>query len=804
MHSSIVSVDIADSSAETRRTPHKVRMVEGLHDFLRESFAAADIAPDRCDFLDRGDGWQILVNASVPKIRLADRFVHELKNRLLRYNSVANEEATLRLRIALHYGEVTTFGVSHVSKAVEHATRIRDAPFVKHKLKESGFVLALVASDDFYGNVIHEDAVASQQDFEPFSDVVRDGTIGAWLCLFGSGTPRPSTPRRAAPGGAVEPAPLDIPPDEDDRAFNLVRAVVVHGAPDATTRQDRTTAPVLHGPPGSGRTRFARLVCGELEAKGQPNALLTEETGHRSRPVPDLLLEAAVRLVDGGGRWDFAGFLGCCAVLFKVLPGRAGADALIAELASPTAMSAALHELLVKRQLTAWAHVVPVLTSRLTGRNWLGLRPRFDRAVRPAELREVDALSRRDVPEAHAEVDDIVLRSFLTDLDAHANAHAKPKLVDPVVVVDDPVGATALVRTWGRVVTRARPARMTLVAVGDRELVDRLRSTGRAAVLDDGPDGGRPGGGEPSSGGAWTPLPLSGLTESQVRRVAAGAGVPEELREPVAHDVLAVTAGHLEATVELVRAAAVTPEDVRPARLLGTRPPGRSVPLSEYLLDRLLQKKVDKADDAVTCAAARNQAEAAALMNDGILRERTRAFTPAVWPCDGPAGTRTMHPLARLLLLRRLAERPADAPDGWSAVFTRLAGSAERRRDEAGALYHGYASGDVDRVVAELEERLVNGSGRRWLSLVETVATCPCPPGEDHDAASRSPVGALVAAWRATNDPHLVDRWADHHAQTASHLRQVAGQAQDGHMAFLEAAEWHEERARRQPHRPNP
>ncbi|MBY8853200.1 hypothetical protein K7G98_35195, partial [Saccharothrix sp. MB29] len=124
-------MDIAGSSAEGRHVGHRLHAVHSLRGIVEHAFKEADVEAEHCDFRDRGDGYQILVDGTVPKARLVRRFVSELVDGLLEHNERSNEQSSLRLRVALHYGEVTPAETTEVSKAMEHATRIQDARHVR-------------------------------------------------------------------------------------------------------------------------------------------------------------------------------------------------------------------------------------------------------------------------------------------------------------------------------------------------------------------------------------------------------------------------------------------------------------------------------------------------------------------------------------------------------------------------------------------------------------------------------------------------------------------------------------------------
>ncbi|MBY8847997.1 hypothetical protein K7G98_04680 [Saccharothrix sp. MB29] len=580
-------------------------------------------------------------------------------------------------------------------------------------------------------------AVRERYDFAPFEEEFRGTPLKARLCLFGGRAPLPPD-LSDANARETGPACPGVPRDRSDPVFDVLRSVIVLGAPGATARQERTTAPVLFGPPGSGRSRTERWLCEDLAERGQWWVLLGADRDRGSRPVADLLLEAAVGLVGQDGPWDFSRLLGHL-VARSVRRAGGGVDSDPLPLPrSGDDLEDALGGLVRTAGLGDDARPqVRRMTTRLLRPRWTRPRGGHDWHRRIVALREFADLSARADRESGERADRVLMTAFLEDL---AAVEPGGRRVDPVVVISSDIDAEPLLRAWGGALTAGTRARATFVAVGDRALVEKLGLPHDQAIPAGREDVERLSRGATAFRGPHTPLPLSGLTAAQLEAMAVEAGVPERHRERLVSSVLRLSAGHAEAGAQLVRAACLLPPaEWTPRLLLGVRAHDGSGPLRDYLLDRLLAGRTVGLDDAVTRSAARNQAEAALLMT-GARQARLKGSVLATeWACTGPGGVPVMHPLLRLLLVERLAERPADAPDSWEAVFTRLAGFAKRRGDEEGELHHRFAAGDVDGVLGRLEELLTSGGGRRWLDVVEIVASCPARPGRARPGPSAPP-----------------------------------------------------------------
>jgi hypothetical protein len=167
------------------------------------------------------------------------------------------------------------------------------------------------------------------------------------------------------------------------------------------------------------------------------------------------------------------------------------------------------------------------------------------------------------------------------------------------------------------------------------------------------------------------------------------------------------TCGHPAATSTLLAALAADPgsaAEVNPSALLASKDLAESAApegtVEDALLGGLLVPALigdqAPANDLATCAAARHKEVALRLATDSSLLEQLPSeamslFGSEYWPVDRVGGRAAMHPLLRRLLLRRLADRKADAMASWARVHLWLRGRALRDGHADTALYHTLA-----------------------------------------------------------------------------------------------------------------
>lgn len=269
----IVAVDVAQFTAHKRRVVHQVAIHGGLESLLRGAFDDAGIAWKSCDVEDRGDGKLILVLADVPKIRLVDQLWSRLLAGLRRYNAIHSDATTIQLRVALHAGEVRWSPKGKVSAAINFAFRILEAQDAKAALARSGDVLALIASDQFYRDVIEPDPAAAPDLFQQIAVQVKETTAVAWMRL-----PEARVSAGALPGTEPNSANvLDLlPPNEVSRLRVCLRGVSVPRLPQIVSRAAGPGVPPA--PPGATAWEaFEHLIDFNADADGFPPALLFVE-----------------------------------------------------------------------------------------------------------------------------------------------------------------------------------------------------------------------------------------------------------------------------------------------------------------------------------------------------------------------------------------------------------------------------------------------------------------------------------------------------------------------------------------------
>ena len=131
VHHSIIVVDVEGFGARQRTRADQGAIRHGLYQALQLAFSRSRIGWDDCYSEDRGDGALILVPAQVPKTVLAAGVPGELAAAVRAHNQAHGPNARMRLRLALHGGEVLYDAHGVTGTAVNHAFRLLEADPLK-------------------------------------------------------------------------------------------------------------------------------------------------------------------------------------------------------------------------------------------------------------------------------------------------------------------------------------------------------------------------------------------------------------------------------------------------------------------------------------------------------------------------------------------------------------------------------------------------------------------------------------------------------------------------------------------------
>ncbi|GAA1022439.1 MULTISPECIES: tetratricopeptide repeat protein [Amycolatopsis] len=238
VHRTILVADVEGFSDRSRTNRNQLSVRDAMYQTLRQAFREADIPWEACYHEDRGDGVLVLVPPDVPKAAFAESLPGAIVETLEVHNRVAGAEEQIRLRLAVHAGEVHYDQHGVTSNAVVLAFRLVGSPALKSALAGSSSVLATMVSAWFFDEVVRHGRGGLAETFRPFPVPLRGSRTTGWVSL--PGDPWPADRAGEAPDVLAPPAdqPLRYSPEREDGGANgqLAKRTLPRDAPAFTGR----------------------------------------------------------------------------------------------------------------------------------------------------------------------------------------------------------------------------------------------------------------------------------------------------------------------------------------------------------------------------------------------------------------------------------------------------------------------------------------------------------------------------------------------------------------------------------------
>lgn len=182
-HRSIMVIDITGSGRWPNQAQLRAREV--LRAAVRTAMRKAGIG--RPDFAvgDRGDGVMLLITPRVCKVDILDPLIPQLAEQISTHNAAAPDQPRIRLRVAVHAGEVHRDAHGWVGRDLNTAFRlIEGAPLRKRLQQAPESDLVLVVSDLIYQSVVqHHYRAIDPAAYAKIWVSVKEVDAVAWMCF---------------------------------------------------------------------------------------------------------------------------------------------------------------------------------------------------------------------------------------------------------------------------------------------------------------------------------------------------------------------------------------------------------------------------------------------------------------------------------------------------------------------------------------------------------------------------------------------------------------------------------------------
>jgi hypothetical protein len=174
-------VDIVDSSRPARSDDVQLHLRDALRRMLGSAFTTTNIPWHRCRRQDRGDGMLIAVPSARAEYAL-DPLAHHLRYELRRHNKLAGELARLRLRMAVHEGQVHYDRWGMVGQTVNDLCRLLDAEEFRGVVDKHEADIGMIISDRMREHAIQHGAGAvDPKAYEPITITAKETVALAWI-----------------------------------------------------------------------------------------------------------------------------------------------------------------------------------------------------------------------------------------------------------------------------------------------------------------------------------------------------------------------------------------------------------------------------------------------------------------------------------------------------------------------------------------------------------------------------------------------------------------------------------------------
>ncbi len=201
-HGTLVAIDIERYGKPQQLDAHRASVRRGLYQALDKAFQEAGIDWSRWRVQDTGDGVLMLSPPDLHKNKLATSLPPALATALRDHNEKHPPTERIRLRMAMHAGEVNDDDLRPTGAAVTLTNQLLGSSPLQAALAESPGALAVVVSSWFYENIVRRHPTSAPETYRPVEVRTKEEGTEAWISLPDVPHPAwvPKQPSEISPG----------------------------------------------------------------------------------------------------------------------------------------------------------------------------------------------------------------------------------------------------------------------------------------------------------------------------------------------------------------------------------------------------------------------------------------------------------------------------------------------------------------------------------------------------------------------------------------------------------------------------
>ena len=307
VHRTILVVDVEGFGDKRRTNTDRLSVRDGMYRAVQQAFAKSGVSWADCYHESCGDGVFVLIPADVPKGVFVDSMPRELAGALHEHNASHGAQQQIRLRMALHAGEVYYDEHGVTAESINLAFRLLDARPLKEALADSPGSLAMIVSPWFFDEVVRHSPSGDAASYRPVQVAVKETSAVGWISRPDHPYPPDAAELDRAPAGllagaAAAQVPRQLPAHpphfvgRDDELAQLTQLL-----DDAVADGESTLILAIDGTAGVGKTSFALRWANQVADRFGDGQLYVNLRGHDPSGAPVTAAEAIRGFLDTFG-----------------------------------------------------------------------------------------------------------------------------------------------------------------------------------------------------------------------------------------------------------------------------------------------------------------------------------------------------------------------------------------------------------------------------------------------------------------------------------------------------------------------